>query len=233
MDGLAFPTDRHIPPSSGGPTTTTAKTAAKTAAGAPERPFHLFGNDGFSFRDLLDIINPLQHIPLVSTIYRKVTGDALDALPRVAGGTLFGGIAGAVSAVVNVVVKAASGKDIGETALAFIESGFSGNDPVDAPHDPAAMVARAPEAAFNASWQAAVAMQYCDAECLDPKRSFFTDAVEMAAMSTASLLSEPALSEPALPEPAVSEGDQAAAAARYAEATELAALGGRRLDMRG
>src|SRR5699024_397736 len=95
------------------------------AAGAAKSGFHPFGKDGFSFTDLLDIINPLQHIPVVSTLYRKVTGDALDALPRLAGGTLFGGIAGAVSAVVNLVVKEASGGDIGENALAFVESGLA------------------------------------------------------------------------------------------------------------
>jgi hypothetical protein len=224
MDGPAFPTDRHTLPSSGGPPiATTTATAAAGPAGSAFRPF---GEDGFSFRDLLDIINPLQHIPVISTIYRNMTGDALDAMPRLAGGALFGGIAGAVSAVVNLVVKDASGRDIGANALAFIENGISGDDPGNAPHDPAAMIARAPEAlvpTFSAGWQAAVAMPYCDAECLDPKRSFFTHAAGIAAMSTASLL----------PEPAVTEGDQAAAAARYAEATRLAALGGRGLDTHG
>ncbi|MGQ3031076.1 MAG: hypothetical protein ACT60Q_22290, partial [Ferrovibrionaceae bacterium] len=35
----------------------------------------LFGDEGFSFKTVLDTINPLQHIPIVSTIYRELTGD--------------------------------------------------------------------------------------------------------------------------------------------------------------
>ena len=36
---------------------------------------NFWGDDGFSFGDILDLINPLQHIPIVGTIYRAVTGD--------------------------------------------------------------------------------------------------------------------------------------------------------------
>lgn len=208
IDGAAFPTDRP----SGRPAEAATGGGAK-AAGDGFRPF---GKDGFSFGDLLDIINPLQHIPVVSTIYRKVTGDTLDALPRVAGGTLFGGIAGAVSAVVNLAVKAASGQDIGANALAFLGNGLglAGDDPVNAPAvpDPAAMIALAePNPTFNAGWQAAMAMQYYDAECLDPKKSFLNDAVRVASAF-----------------PGAGE-----AAARYTEATGLAADTAVRLDMHG
>jgi hypothetical protein len=210
IHGPAFPSDRHISPSSGGPAT--------ARADAARGGFRPFGKDGFSFRDLLDIINPLQHIPVVSTIYRKLTGDALDAVPRLAGGTLFGGIAGAVSAVVNLVVKDASGKDIGENALAFLQGGFSEEETVNAPAapDPAPsdpmLALGKPKPVFTAGWQAAMAMPYCDAECLDPKTSFFSDAVSMAA---------------AFP-------DTGRAAARYAKATELAADAAvLRLDLHG
>ena len=41
--------------------------------------------DGLSFKDFLDILNPLQHIPLVNTIYRKATGDRPGALSRIIG----------------------------------------------------------------------------------------------------------------------------------------------------
>ena len=36
---------------------------------------HFWAGNGFSFHDLLDTINPLQHLPVVSTIYRAITGD--------------------------------------------------------------------------------------------------------------------------------------------------------------
>ena len=45
----------------------------------------LFGQDGFTFFDFLDIINPLQHIPVISTIYRSLTGDKIDPGSRIAG----------------------------------------------------------------------------------------------------------------------------------------------------
>lgn len=79
----------------------------------------LFGGDGFTFSDLLDIINPLQHIPVISTIYRKLTGDTIDPASRVLGGALFGGPIGAASEFVNAVVDETTGKDIGDHILAL------------------------------------------------------------------------------------------------------------------
>ena len=45
----------------------------------------------FTFDDLIDVINPLQHLPIVSTIYRAITGDeitpharAISSMTRVA-----------------------------------------------------------------------------------------------------------------------------------------------------
>ena len=45
-----------------------------------------FGEDGFNFFDLLDIINPLQHIPILSGLYRKITGDEISPGARMMGG---------------------------------------------------------------------------------------------------------------------------------------------------
>jgi hypothetical protein len=85
----------------------------------------LFGKDGIGFRDLLDIVNPLQHLPVVGTLYRALTGDALAPGSRILGGTLFGGIGGFVTALVNAVVENETGSDIGDKALALLE----GDDP--------------------------------------------------------------------------------------------------------
>jgi hypothetical protein len=79
-----------------------------------------FGKDGFDFKDLLDIVNPLQHLPVISTLYRALTDDTLEPGPRILGGTLFGGIAGFVSSIANAVYENETGKDIGATALALI-----------------------------------------------------------------------------------------------------------------
>ena len=80
-------------------------------------------SDDGGFADIIDIINPLQHIPVISTLYRKLTGDEIGQVPRIAGDTLYGGVfgsfvSGLVSAVANVVVEALTGKDIGEHFMA-------------------------------------------------------------------------------------------------------------------
>lgn len=69
---------------------------------------------------ILDVINPLQHIPVVSTIYRYLTGDEISPMARIAGDTLYGGPIGAAVAVVNVAVEQSTGKDIGDTVLAMV-----------------------------------------------------------------------------------------------------------------
>ena len=74
----------------------------------------VWGEDGFTFADLLDIINPLQHIPVVSTIYQKITGDELGDAPRELGGALFGGVSGLVSSSVDTIVRRESGSTISE-----------------------------------------------------------------------------------------------------------------------
>jgi hypothetical protein len=89
-----------------------------TAEAKESRP--LFGKDGFTFGDLLDIINPLQHIPVVSTVYRAITGDKIDAGSRIIGGGLFGGPIGLVASMVSGIVEEATGKDPGEHALAAL-----------------------------------------------------------------------------------------------------------------
>lgn len=72
----------------------------------------------FSFFDFLDIINPLQHIPIVNTVYRAITGDEIKGGTRVVGGALFGGPIGAILGGVNAVVASENkGKDIGELAM--------------------------------------------------------------------------------------------------------------------
>ena len=40
------------------------------------------GDDSPSFKDVLDTINPLQHIPIINTIYRELTGDQPGAVGK-------------------------------------------------------------------------------------------------------------------------------------------------------
>ena len=87
----------------------------------------LFGKDGFTFEDFLDIINPLQHIPVVATIYRSISGDEIEPGSRIAGGALFGGGLGLAGALVNAVIEDSTGKDLGDHALAMFTGDTRGN----------------------------------------------------------------------------------------------------------
>jgi hypothetical protein len=75
------------------------------------------GGDSSVFETLLDIVNPLQHLPVVGTIYRAVTGDTLSSGARLIGDTLFGGPIGLASAAVNLAVQHETGKDVGQHLL--------------------------------------------------------------------------------------------------------------------
>ena len=116
------------PTSTSATSATSAKDAPKVDNGEEARGSKLFGNDGFTFLDFLDIINPLQHIPIIGTLYRQMTGDTLDPGARVIGGTLFLGPFGTVASLANVIIDDATGKDMGEHVLAFFED-EEGNAP--------------------------------------------------------------------------------------------------------
>ncbi|PGH54703.1 hypothetical protein CRT60_33690 [Azospirillum palustre] len=79
-----------------------------------------------SFWDFLDIINPLQHIPLVSTVYREITGDTIQPSMRIMGDMLYGGVIGGMASIANAVIEQATGQDVGETVMASL--GFGGGD---------------------------------------------------------------------------------------------------------
>lgn len=68
--------------------------------------------EAFGFGDILDMVNPLQHIPLIGGVYREVTGDDIKPVSRIIGGAVYGGAVGAGTALVNVVVEHDTGTDI-------------------------------------------------------------------------------------------------------------------------
>jgi len=76
--------------------------------------------EGGGFADLLDIINPLQHIPIVSNIYRAVTGDTINPAGRILGGALFGGPVGFMAGIGGSLIAETTGKDVGEHLLAAL-----------------------------------------------------------------------------------------------------------------
>ncbi|MBM3951382.1 MAG: hypothetical protein FJ311_08005 [Rhodospirillales bacterium] len=118
--------ERSSPPR---PAVTDDPARIETAAREPKpenvraEPPGLFQDGEFSFADIIDAINPLQHIPIVSTIYRELTGDRIGHGARMAGGMLFMGPLGGLGALANIVVIEASGKDVGEHAVALFKDG--------------------------------------------------------------------------------------------------------------
>ncbi|MFT5539914.1 MAG: hypothetical protein ACI82H_001438 [Alphaproteobacteria bacterium] len=85
-------------------------------------------NEAFSFSDILDVLNPLQHIPIVNRIYRSITGDEIGLAPKIAGGTLLGGVIGLVASVVDSIVEETTGKDASQRLIAALQSGHEDDD---------------------------------------------------------------------------------------------------------
>lgn len=73
-----------------------------------------------SFWDLLDLVNPLQHIPGINTLYRELTGDTIKAPAKIIGATVLGGPIGFAAAMVDSVVEETTGRDIGGHAMAML-----------------------------------------------------------------------------------------------------------------
>lgn len=131
--------------------------AARSPNHTPE--YRPFGDDGLTFADVLDVVNPLQHIPIISTLYRTISGDEIAPASRILGGALFGGVIGAIGAVVNVFVSGLTGRDLGEHVVAIVQGeGAEGHD--------AGGIAPA-----HARLSPAFDMPFYDASALDPKKT--------------------------------------------------------------
>ncbi len=106
---------------------------------------HLDPPQEFTFDDFLDIINPLQHLPIVSVIYRALTGDEIKPAMRILGDIGYGGPTGFMSSVAQVLFEAIFGDDIGGTAIALITGGdddkTEGGKTAQVSVDPAAQLA--------------------------------------------------------------------------------------------
>jgi hypothetical protein len=115
-----------------------ARNEAAAAPGTAKKEYAANDVQEFSFDDFIDIINPLQHIPIVNTIYREMTGDKISGVAQVAGSALYGGPLGLISGIANAVIQQATGRDMGETVIAMLTGEES--DKAN-PSAPATMVA--------------------------------------------------------------------------------------------
>jgi len=96
--------------------------ATKTASAAPASNATATADAGKSsfWDDVLDVVNPLQHLPVVGTVYRAMTGDKIGDVEKVAGDTLYGGPIGLVSSLADVAFEKVTGKDFGSTVMALV-----------------------------------------------------------------------------------------------------------------
>ena len=99
----------------------TASGAAPPGISPEKNGTPLWGEDGFTFGDLIDLVNPLHHIPVVSWAYRAITGDQIAPGAMALGGGLFGGVAGLALGIVDAVIQGTTGKDTGAHLLAMLQ----------------------------------------------------------------------------------------------------------------
>jgi hypothetical protein len=71
-------------------------------------------------KNLWDVVNPLQHIPVVSAIYRHATGDTISDGAHFAGDALYGGVIGGAISMADIAFKKTTGNDAGETVIASL-----------------------------------------------------------------------------------------------------------------
>ena len=81
---------------------------------------NMFGGNGIGFDDLIDMVNPLQHIPGVSQAYRAVTGDTISTGAAMIGGAIFGGFAGVVSSSVGALIEGINGESIASSVAQIV-----------------------------------------------------------------------------------------------------------------
>jgi hypothetical protein len=127
-------------------------TETEAAAGKNGQEAHglerfLWGKQGFSFDSLLQSLNPLEYVPIVSSIYRHVTGDSIGAVASTVGGALIGGPIGAAASFASSVFESVTGDDVG----GHIMTALFGDAKPDAGKPPAAGADTAVAAAGAAS----------------------------------------------------------------------------------
>ena len=86
-------------------------------------------NQDLGFFDFLDVINPLQHLPIIGGIYRQLTGDQMAPAAHAAGVFLWGGPLSLLAGVMNGAMEEDTGKDMMGTMVAWLE----GDSPADLP----------------------------------------------------------------------------------------------------
>lgn len=96
---------------------TEVRTAA--LAYAPQGRTATGAEGDFKFGDVIDMVNPLHHLPFVGMAYRGLTNDTINPISQIIGGAVYGGPVGAVTGVVNAITKIQTGQDVGGHVMEF------------------------------------------------------------------------------------------------------------------
>jgi hypothetical protein len=104
----------------------TPENVAATSAPRQHNTHAWKDGESFGFHDFLDTINPLQHIPIISTLYRWITGDVPGNVAEMVGDGIYGGPIGLGAGLFNVAFKEETGQSPGDMAIALITGGDTG-----------------------------------------------------------------------------------------------------------
>jgi hypothetical protein len=85
----------------------------------PQQAF--WSGDGPTFQDMLDTLNPLQHIPVVSNLYRAISGETTSTGARLAGDALFGGPIGFIASLLDTIIESGTGSSFAGNIVAAVE----------------------------------------------------------------------------------------------------------------
>lgn len=72
--------------------------------------------------NIVDVINPLQHIPFISQVYRSIADDPISAGANIVGGGLFGGVIGAAASAVTAMIEGVNGEPVLLSASHFMHT---------------------------------------------------------------------------------------------------------------
>lgn len=172
---------------------TQAQAQTEDAGGVDSRRYTKFDRSAteagattdFSFSDFLDMINPLEHIPVVSSIYREITGETINPVSRVVGNIIYGGpmgIASGVLAAAGGAAEATFEQSTGKDSIGNVIAALFGPDEKTAPQT---QLADAGNAAPPAAGPASAGTPTLTSAQINARAKLTASAVAAAAASSA------------------------------------------------
>lgn len=90
-----------------------------------------FNDDGLGMEDAYDVLNVLEHIPVVSSFYQSAKDqEEIGVVSQLAGDFLYGGSVGLAYSVLDLAVEGLTGTSINDAIAGFDYSGFLFSDDV-------------------------------------------------------------------------------------------------------